>query len=158
DVLEPRLADPSDARLQRFQRGEEQMPAFARLASGMGDVRVVQVTALATVPGRCGRAKQRIDRGTLVVGRDGVPQPQIHQSSPAAASGSARWEERRDFTRTGSTRTAHALNSAVPDFGSVALIVSRFVMTSSGKWSVMKTTPARRPRSMYTGASSVPRR
>ena len=40
-----------------------------------------------------------------------------------------------------SIRTALALNSAVPDFGSVASIVSTFVATSSGKWSVMKARP-----------------
>jgi len=35
-----------------------------------------------------------------------------------------------DSSRTGSTRTAHALNSAVPDLGSLALIVG-----PEGGWS-----------------------
>jgi len=56
------------------------------------------------------------------------------------------------------TRTAHALNSAVPDFGSDTSIVSRFVVTSSGKWSVMNTMPARRPGSILAGARTHPRR
>ena len=42
-----------------------------------------------------------------------------------------------------STRIAAALNSAVPDFGSVASIVRRFVATSSGKCSVMNVSPGR---------------
>ena len=40
-----------------------------------------------------------------------------------------------------SIRIAVALNSAVPDFGSVASIVRRFVATSSWKWSVMNVRP-----------------
>ena len=51
-----------------------------------------------------------------------------------------------------------ALNSAVPDFGSVASMVSTFVSTSSGKWSVMKARPGRSAGSMRTGASTEPRR
>ena len=42
-----------------------------------------------------------------------------------------------------STRTAQALNSAVPLFGSVTSIVSRFVSTWSGKWNVMNVSPGR---------------
>ena len=57
-----------------------------------------------------------------------------------------------------STRIAAALNSAVPDFGSVASIVSWFTSTSSGKWKVMNASPARRDGSIRTGASTVPRR
>ena len=48
-----------------------------------------------------------------------------------------------DRGTTRATRTAQALNSAVPDFGSETSIVSRLVATSSGKCSVMKTMPAR---------------
>ena len=42
-----------------------------------------------------------------------------------------------------SIRIADALNSAVPDFGSIASIVRMFVATSSWKWSVMKARPGR---------------
>ena len=57
-----------------------------------------------------------------------------------------------------SIRIAVALNSAVPDFGSAASIVSRFVSTSSGKCNVMNARPARSAEEMYTGASTSPRR
>jgi hypothetical protein len=55
-------------------------------------------------------------------------------------------------------RIAVALNSAVPDFGSVASIVSRFVATSSWKWSVMNVRPGRSDGSIRTGTSTWPRR
>ena len=57
-----------------------------------------------------------------------------------------------------SMRTAAALNSAVPDFGSVASIVSTFVSTWSGKWNVMNTSPGRSASSTWTGTSTDPRR
>ena len=47
------------------------------------------------------------------------------------------------FCSTFSTRTAAALNSAVPDLGSVASIVRRLVATSSGKWRVINVSPRR---------------
>ena len=52
-----------------------------------------------------------------------------------------------------STRIAVALNSAVPDFGSHASIVSRFVATSSWKCSVMNVSPGRSDSSIRIGAS-----
>src|SRR5512142_1788532 len=113
------------------------MSLLARLTSAVRDVRIVRVAAFAPVPRGAGRTEQRVHRGTLVSRWGGVPQVQIHQSSPAAANGSARRAEYAGTVRTGSTRTAHALNSAVPDLGSVALIVKRLVATSSGKCSVM---------------------
>src|SRR6185503_19166225 len=71
-----------------------------------------------------------------------------HQSPAAAPAGAVSF----------SMRIAVALNSAVPDFGSVASIVSRFVATSSWKWSVMNVRPGRRPSSILTGVSTAPRR
>ena len=53
---------------------------------------------------------------------------------------------------------AVALNSAVPDLGSQASSVSTLVATWLGKCSVMKASPARSISSMWTGASSDPRR
>jgi hypothetical protein len=61
--------------LQSFQRRKKQMAAFTRFASAVRDVRVVEVPARPTVPRGRGWPEQRVDRGTLVVGRDGVPQP-----------------------------------------------------------------------------------
>ncbi|HSX21712.1 MAG TPA: hypothetical protein VLE97_02945, partial [Gaiellaceae bacterium] len=52
---------------------------------------------------RVGRTRDRVDRGALGSGRLGFEELEIHQM--------------------GSTRIAVALNSAVPDFGSVASIV-----------------------------------
>ena len=57
-----------------------------------------------------------------------------------------------------SMRIALALNSAVPDFGSTASMVSAFTSTSSGKCNVMNARPARNPSSIRTGATTAPRR
>ena len=57
-----------------------------------------------------------------------------------------------------SMRMAVALNSAVPDLGSVASIVRRLVATSSWKCRVMKVRPGRSDASMRTGTSTWPRR
>ena len=62
-------------------------------------------------------------------------------ASRSASVGSA--SSRRRSSYTASTRIAVALNSAVPDFGSVASIVSTFVATSSGKWRFMNASPGR---------------
>ena len=52
---------------------------------------------------------------------------------------------------TASRRIAVALNSAVPDFGSVASIVSTFVATRSGKCRFMNARPGRRQRVVAHG-------
>ena len=57
-----------------------------------------------------------------------------------------------------SIRMAVALNSAVPDFGSVASIVSRLTATSSWKCMVMNVRPGRSDGSIRTGTSTWPRR
>ena len=63
-------------------------------------------------------------------------------ASRSASVGSASSSLRSNYTA--SRRIAVALNSAVPDFGSVASIVSTFVATSSGKWRFMNARPGRR--------------
>lgn len=81
--------------------------------------------------------------------------PGTPQLAPASALAAARRTYRATAARarcgaahcataTRSMRTAAALNSAVPDLGSVASMVSRLVSTSSGKWKVMNTSPGRR--------------
>src|SRR5215475_473199 len=157
-IVETRFADPTDARLKRLECGQQQVATLTLLASAGRHVGIAFVATLSAIPCRSWRTKQSVYRGTLFVGWLGVPQVQIHQSSPAAAKGSALRKRNSGVLATGSTRTAHALNSAVPDRGSVALIVKRFVATSSGKCNVMNTTPARSERSTYTGASIDPRR
>ncbi len=68
-------------------------------------------------------ADRGVDRLALGVARLGSEQAEIHQIA--------------------STRIAVALNSAVPDFGSTASIVSTFVATSSWKWRFMNARPGR---------------
>src|SRR5439155_54186 len=55
-------------------------------------------------------------------------------------------------------RIALALNSAVPDLGSVASMVRMLVDTWSGKCNVMKARPGRSDASKRTGTSTEPRR
>src|SRR6185437_16281096 len=55
DVLEPRLADPPDARLQCFQGRQQEMPALASFTSAMCNVRVVEAPTFSTIP--CGRRR-----------------------------------------------------------------------------------------------------
>ena len=105
-VVEARLADPADARLQRLQRRQEQVPLLARLAPAGRGMRVASISARSAVPRRAGRSEQRIHRGTLVVGRRGVPQVQVHQSSPAAAKGSCARARRTRGTRPNRARRA----------------------------------------------------
>ena len=50
DVLEPRFADPANVRLERLQRGKEQVPLLARLPASMRDVRIAEVAAFAPIP------------------------------------------------------------------------------------------------------------
>src|SRR6185295_2015284 len=93
------------------------------------------------VVGRDRGSQQRIDRTTFLVRRLRRHQMEVHQGTSACSL---------------SIRIAVALNSAVPDFGSAASIVSRFVSTSSGKCSVMNARPARSAEETYTGASTSP--
>jgi hypothetical protein len=89
-VLEASLADPPDALLERAKRGKQQMPLLAHLAATVRYVGVVCIASLPALPRRFRNTEQPVDRGTLFIGWGDVPQAQIHQSSPAAASGSAR--------------------------------------------------------------------
>ena len=134
DVAEAAFADPADARLQRLQRGQQQVAHRARVASAdRRDVRVARAAARAAIPGRSRRDRaahrRRHARRRSARPRSGRMSISARPRAPVPRSA------------TGSTRTAHALNSAVPDFGSDASIVSRFVATSSGKCSVMNTMP-----------------
>src|SRR5262249_23860593 len=137
-------ADPPDSRLQGPQRRQEHVAHRARVAAADSrDVRVAGIAARSAVPGRLRQTQQTVYRRALIGRGLGLYAANVHQGPPPAAviSSAAR-----------STRTAHALNSAVPDFGSETSIVNLFVVTLSGKCSVMKTIPARRPASMRAGA------
>src|SRR5678815_4218473 len=125
------------------------MPLRPALVSGVRDVCVVCASAFTAIPSRARRSEQRVHRGTFLRRRGSVPQVKIHQSSPVAASVSRLRVAYEGTVRAGSTRTAQALNSAVPDLGSVELIVSRFVATSSGCLLYTSPSPRDSPRSTY---------
>ena len=112
-VPQPAFADPSDARLKRLERRKQQMARLARRSPAGARIRVTPIAARATVPRGSRRPEARVDGGALGVGGHGGNRANVHQEA-------------------GSTRTAQALNSAVPDFGSETSIVRRLVATSSG--------------------------
>src|SRR5262245_64582917 len=112
--------------------------------------------AWSAVPGGGGESQQSIDGRTFVIGWIGRYATDVHQLVSLAEPISGEVTPADGITRA--TRTAQALNSAVPDLGSETSMVSRLVGTSSGKCSVMNTTPARSPSSILAGASILPRR
>src|SRR5207302_10071730 len=113
-----------------------------------GHVRV-EAAAHAAVPRALRGAQHRVDRGAFLLGRRPTRQAKVHRYLEVTAGSAA---------GSLSIRTAVALNSAVPDFGSTASIVRTFVATSSAKCTVMNARPGRRPASKRTGTSTDPRR
>ena len=131
-VIECAFTDPTDPRLHRVQRREEEMPS---LACRMATVRGMGVRCripLTTLPLRPGRPEQSVHGFALRHRWCGIAQVQIHPSdsdhrrasrAPRRRSiiGVREPEPARARTRagvgraTGSTLTAQALNSAVPD-------------------------------------------
>src|SRR6185436_2234846 len=154
DVVERPLADPANPGLNRLERGKQQVPPRPRRVSATRSKSVSLLVPLAAVPSRAGRPEESIDGLPFLGSRLGVQEVKVHYApcrAPArAAAGSA--------DRTGSTRTAQALNSAVPDLGSVSSMVRMLTFTSSWKWNVMKTSPDRSDRSIRAGATTLPRR
>src|SRR5262249_52420260 len=105
-----------------------------------------------------GRAQEGVDGIALGLGGLGVQQPEVHYLAPASPCAMpAAW---RGWPFAFSTRTAVALNSAVPDFGSVASIVRMLTLTwpRAGKRQVRKPSPGRTLGSPVPGASTEPRR
>jgi hypothetical protein len=95
---------------------------------------------------RLRRSDDRVDRGALGVARLGREQVEVQLALlpvHAAFMLLAVFRRRRMLHYTASTRIAVALNSDVPDFGSVASIVSTFVATRSGKCRFMNASPGR---------------
>src|ERR1700693_1250174 len=119
------------------------MAARARRAPSVREV-VILGDAGAALPQRFGRAEESVDRGHLLGGRRSPGGPDIHYVRAAVASLSM--------------RMALALNSAVPDLGSVASMVRTLVATWSGKCRVMKASPGLHDASKRTGTSTDPRR
>ena len=102
-------------------------PADAPLCGaqrGEEQVPALAVGARDAVAVRRGRTDDGVDRLALGVGRLREREAKVHRY-------------------TASRRIAVALNSAVPDFGSVASIVSTFVATRSGKCRFMNARPGR---------------
>ena len=112
--------------------------------------------------GGSGARAARIRSLGVKSGGSGLGAGRRARPAPAPALRDRRPSDRRLQRRTAapsfSIRIAVALNSAVPDFGSVASIVSRLTGTSSWKWRVMNARPGRRDGSARTGASTEPRR
>jgi len=78
-VVQPALADPPDARLQCLERGQEQVPARARLAPAeRRRVRIARAPALAAVPRRLRQTHDGVHRRAFVGGRDRVEKAKVH--------------------------------------------------------------------------------
>src|SRR5206468_10473244 len=130
-VIQRALADPSDAPLDGVKSWQQEVPVARCRVRGAGCERGVDGIALV------GRRRRTGDQVYVHGG------PRTYTTArPSTGSGRA-WSRSASF----SILIAVALNSAVPDFGSVASIVRMFVSTSSGKCSVMNASPGRRPRS-----------
>ena len=106
------------------------MPARAGGVTPERHVGIALGDALAAVPPGRRRTELCVDRLAFLVGGSDVEQFQVHQSPNTGSEwrSSAR-AGASSGARTGSTFTAHALNSAVPERGSVASIVSRLTRT-----------------------------
>ena len=111
------------------------------------------LTACSAASSRCRRASRRADVQADRIARRPGRRPRTEStaarsSSVGASAGDLQVHRGALADERLSIRTAVALNSAVPDFGSVASIVSRLVSTSSGKCIVMNTRPGRSPASI----------
>ena len=157
DVAERGRADPADRGLQLVQDGQEQVALRPGRVAATRGVAVGPAGGALPGRGRAGRARastasRSAAEGSLAVRRRSTqeqasgPAPPQRTTSCGAPAGSF------------STRIALALNSAVPDLGSVASIVRTFVSTSSGKCRVMNASPGRSVSSTRTGATTEPRR
>ena len=129
NVVQRTLADPADTRLHGVQRRQQQVAHGARVVSAERDMGVADGIADAAVPPRRWRSEECVDRLTLLAGRFGVEEMEIHQSPAIAMRRPATVGRRDGRACTFTTCTAQALNSAVPDFGSNASIVRKFVAT-----------------------------
>ena len=130
DVAEGRGADPADRVLHAVQR-RQQLVTDTAPGAGASEPDAAAARGVLQL-GAGGRGhhpvEYGIDRGPFGGGGLGCGEVQVHQRAASL-----------------STRTAVALNSAVPDLRSQASIVSRLVSTWSGKCRVMNTSPGRNP-------------
>ena len=126
DVVQRAPADPADARLHRVQRREQEVALRPRGVPAARHVLVALAGLRRSLPARPGRAEDGVDRLALDRRRELVLDDEVHQRAGCAAAPRAA-DASSSPGRSRSTRIAVALNSAVPDFGSVALIVSTLV-------------------------------
>src|SRR4029079_9372005 len=131
EVLERALADPANACLDRLENRQQEVPLRTGIVAAVRDVALELVRAVTALPARHRRAQHGGHRVALLHGRADRALPEIHQARSATAASAS-----RAGAAIFSTRIAAALNSAVPERGSVASIVSWLVSTWSGKWSV----------------------
>src|SRR5258707_6908722 len=110
--------------------------------------------ARAAIPAALGRAEHVLDGRAFGGGGSRIEEVDVHQSPGIVAGSATSALACRSGVVSLSTRTAQALNSAVPLLGSVTSIVSRLVSTWSGKWNVMHVSPGRSDGSMWTGVSN----
>ncbi len=119
DVVERAAADPPDSILDGMQRRQEQVAPILRLLQSRPAKRASHAPRFARPRPILTRAARAADR------RPRAPRCSAQPPTMCRSTGSV--------GHSLSIATAAALNSAVPDFGSVASIVSRLVATSSGK-------------------------
>src|SRR5205085_2544605 len=119
DIAERAGADPADPRLHGVQHRQEQVAPAAGGVAADGEP-AVGLGAGGADPGGIGLAEDGVDRLALDRGRRLILDPEVHYlAGSATRPGAASVWGRGSF----STLIALALNSAVPDFGSVASIV-----------------------------------
>ena len=151
DIVERAGAEPADTLVNRVQDGEQEVAPGSRAVATVCNLALVVDLPHTAFPARGGGAEHAVDRRPLGGGGHGVEQVDVHgpivpvtgARQRAAAGSSIVPRCSRVAAAIFSTRIAAALNSAVPDFGSVASMVSTFVSTSSGKCNVMNARPGR---------------
>ena len=116
-------------------------PAGAPVRDAVGRPETSTAGAASVARERSRRSIRQTPERPAVPVRSGLRSPSTPPVASPPATAAASWA----LAVSLSTRTAVALNSAVPDFGSVASIVSTFTSISSGKWNVMNANPGRRP-------------
>src|SRR5690606_22527091 len=94
-----------------------------------GRRRLLQPFDLQPPPRHGGQGQLVHDAATSRRGSRRGPDPSPRAPAPAAATAASAPSSPASSAATGSTRTAAALNSAVPAMGSVASMVSRLVFT-----------------------------
>ena len=94
-VVQPSAADPADARLERVQGRQQEVPLLARLATGADDAEIGCAPLGGAHPAGLRRSEQPVDRSTLGLRGGGVHQMKVHVTSIAITRDPRRRERRR---------------------------------------------------------------